>query len=67
MYKHNPGNASWDEGSADETGGGDWGQADSAEAGAGEQSWESFATPELTAVHSSLMEAMASLKDPRTR
>ncbi|MFB7873652.1 MULTISPECIES: VOC family protein [unclassified Nocardia] len=67
VYKHNPGNASWDGGSADGAGEGDWGQADSAEDGAGEQSWESFATPELSAIHSSLMEAMASLKDPRTR
>ncbi|MFC7449811.1 VOC family protein [Rhodococcus daqingensis] len=67
VYKHNPGNASWDETSTDGSGEDSWGQADSTEDGAGEQSWESFATPELTAVHSSLMEAMASLKDPRTR
>ncbi|MBF6350172.1 VOC family protein [Nocardia flavorosea] len=67
VYKHNPGSASWDEGSADGTGEGDWGQADPTENGADEQSWESFATPELTAIHSSLMEAMASLQDPRTR
>jgi PhnB protein len=63
VYQHNPAAASWEEGSASDSGA-EWAQADS---GADEQSWESFATPELAAVHSSLMEAMASLQDPRTR
>ncbi|GAA2230802.1 hypothetical protein GCM10010413_30530 [Promicromonospora sukumoe] len=33
----------------------------------GDEDWESFATPELTYVHSTLMEAMAALRDPRER
>ena len=31
------------------------------------KSWESFVTPELTYVHTTLMEVMASLRDPRAR
>jgi len=71
VYQHNPEATSWDEASAHGTGegqnGSEWAQDDSAAGGTGEQSWESFATPELDAIHSSLMEAMSSLKDPRTR
>ena len=59
VYKHNPSAATWDDAESDPS----VGDAE----GAGEQSWESFVTPELTYVHTTLMEVMASLRDPRAR
>ncbi|WP_163541545.1 VOC family protein [Occultella kanbiaonis] len=59
VYKHNPGATTWD-GAESDWSGGDAGGED-------EQSWESAATPELAYIHASLMEAMSSLQDPRTR
>jgi uncharacterized glyoxalase superfamily protein PhnB len=38
---------------------------DDAAAGGDDGSWESFTSPELEYIHSTLVEAMASLKDPR--
>ncbi|WP_040792225.1 VOC family protein [Nocardia paucivorans] len=67
VYKHNPGDVSWDEEPTSGKGESDWGSTDSAADDAREQSWESFTTPELESIHSSLMEAMSSLRDPRDR
>ncbi len=64
VYEHNPSDdaAGGAEGAdAATTVDGDWTEP------AGDESWESFATPELTYVHSTLMEAMAALRDPRER
>lgn len=62
VYKHNPSNDAADSAEeADVDGDGDWTEPD------GDEDWESFATPELTYVHSTLMEAMAALRDPRER
>lgn len=58
VYKHNPGAAAWDDAEAESDWGGDAG-ADT------DESWESFVTPELTYIHTTLMDAMSSLKDPR--
>lgn len=66
VYKHNPDNGSWDEGDAPGADGTGGEAADSVPGGTDEQSWESFTTPELESIHSSLMEAMSSLRDPRS-
>jgi uncharacterized glyoxalase superfamily protein PhnB len=63
VYKHNPPTTTWDDGESTDTG--TTSDGDGTQPGA-EQAWESFATPELTYVHSTLMEAMAALRDPRT-
>lgn len=55
VYKHNPGAQAWDTADADA----DWGDAGA------DESWESFTTPELTYIHTTLMDAMSNLKDPR--
>ncbi|MFD7310391.1 VOC family protein [Promicromonospora sp. NPDC059942] len=62
VYKHNPANDAG--GGAEEAGvdgDDDWTEPE------GDEDWESFATPELTYVHTTLMEAMAALRDPRER
>ncbi|WGW13439.1 VOC family protein [Saxibacter everestensis] len=69
VYKHNPGAAVWDEPtgqSADEGSdeGTDWAPGEDASADSG-QSWESVTSPELEYIHSSLIEAMTRLRDPR--
>ena len=63
VYKHNPADdaAGDDVATAAE---GDWTEQGDDQNGA-DQDWESFTTPELTYVHSTLMEAMAALRDPR--
>lgn len=58
VYKHNPEAATWDSDDADAAEG-DSGAADSGE------SWESYTSPELEYIHSTLIEAMSSLRDPR--
>jgi uncharacterized glyoxalase superfamily protein PhnB len=58
VYKHNPVTTTW--------GGAESLTAGSDADGADEPSWESFTTPELTYVHTTLMDAMAALRDPRT-
>lgn len=40
----------------------DWGQADAA---GDDTSWESFTSPELEYIHTTLLDAMATLSDPR--
>ena len=59
VYQHNPSTTTWEDAESD--------PAESGADGADGQSWESFVTPELSYVHTTLMEAMASLRDPRTR
>ncbi len=60
VYRHNP--AAADDG--DEATGENWVELD---AGADEaESWESYTSPELDYIHSTLVEAVASLRDPRT-
>jgi PhnB protein len=51
IYRHNP--------AADAQ------SLDHADAADGEASWESFASPELEYIHSTLVDAMAALTDPR--
>ena len=58
VYKHNPGVAAWEAGDADAAEG-EWGADDSGD------SWESYTSPELEYIHSTLIEAMGSLRDPR--
>lgn len=81
VYRHDPDAAAWGDGAdgSDETdetddggaSGSEWGgtsTAGAAEAEWGDEpdaSWESFTTPELTYIHSTLMEAIGSLRDPR--
>ena len=66
VYRHNPAAddaSGWSEtaDSTDEAQG--WSEPDAgAEAGEG---WESFTSPELEYIHSTLVEAMATLRDPR--
>ncbi|QAY69466.1 VOC family protein [Xylanimonas protaetiae] len=55
VYKHNPQTTMWDEPAAEES----WGDVD-------DLSWESFATPELTYIQASLLDAMDDLTDPRS-
>ncbi len=52
VYRHNP-----------PTDTQDWGQLDAA--GDADNSWGSFTNPELEYIHSTLVDAMAALKDPR--
>ncbi|HWI31745.1 MAG TPA: hypothetical protein VNT50_09645 [Microbacterium sp.] len=54
IYRHNPVPA--------DAGAEEWTAGD---AGNGAESWESFANPELEYIHSTLVEAMATLRDPR--
>lgn len=63
VYTHNPGAAAWgsEEGAEDA----DWGAGDSGDAADADASWESFTTPELEYIHSTLIEAMGALRDPR--
>nr|WP_179492586.1 VOC family protein [Microbacterium immunditiarum] len=66
VYAHNPAPA--DTGDADsQTWSGTWTEPDAepnAEPGA-DETWESYSSPELTYIHSTLLEAVASLRDPR--
>jgi len=59
VYQHNP-QATWDDSSAGEPTGQAW---DDGEADA---SWEAYTTPELEYIHSTLVEAMGALRDPRS-
>lgn len=63
VYKHNPGAADWD-GISDSSA--DW---DSADDGSGDgdtgESWESFTSPALEYIHSTLIDAMNGHHDPR--
>ena len=62
VHQHTPAEQGWDAAhSSDDspTATDEW-NAD--EAG---ESWETFATPELDDIHASLIDAMASLRDPR--
>lgn len=62
VYRHNPGGADWDQ-TGDATGEAPtWSETDAA---AGDD-WESFTSPELEYIHTTLIETMAALKDPRT-
>lgn len=65
VYRHDPDAAqSWSDDTAE------WRETASAEpqeeGAASETGWESFSTPELEYIHSTLHEAMRSLSDPRT-
>lgn len=59
VYKHHPGAATWDAVDAGNTAGGDRGTEDSGE------SWASYTSPELEYIHSTLVQAMSNLRDPR--
>lgn len=66
IYRHTPATAEgaqeW--GTADAAAGAqDWSDADAS--ADGEESWESYTSPELEYIHSTLVEAMAALRDPR--
>lgn len=66
VYRHNPaaGDASgWGETDAPTDDAQGWGEPDAAADAGGD--WESFTSPELEYIHSTLVEAMATLKDPR--
>lgn len=64
VYRHNPGTAVWDDqGEWDSTDADDADDADSADSA---DSWESYTSPELEYIHSTLIEAMSSLRDPRS-
>ena len=56
VYKHNPASTTWDDAEGAPA------EDDTDES----ESWESFVSPELAYVHTTLMDAMASLRDPRT-
>lgn len=61
VYRHDPVQASWEDGeSAGATDGVPSASATS------DESWESFTTPELDYIHSTLVAAMTSLRDPRS-
>lgn len=60
VYQHDPTPTSWE-------GGESTGATEGTSVDAGsEESWESFATPELDYIHSTLVAAMTSLRDPRS-
>ncbi|MGW9157201.1 MULTISPECIES: VOC family protein [unclassified Microbacterium] len=66
VYAHVPQEQVWDADGADAaswSGSGDGEEAD--DHGAAEEDWSSFTSPELEYIHESLVEAMASLRDPR--
>lgn len=60
VYQHNP-QATWEDSAADETVAHEAGGSADATA-----SWESYTTPELEYIHATLVQAMESLRDPRT-
>jgi PhnB protein len=64
VYQHTPAQQEWDAASdaSDSSGGSQ--ERDAAEAG---ESWENFATPELDYIHSTLIDAMNNLRDPREK
>lgn len=67
VYTHVPQEQAWDVG-GDEDDATSWGSAGGDEAGSSDSSaedWSSFSSPELEYIHESLVEAMASLRDPR--
>ncbi|UFU07249.1 VOC family protein [Ruania halotolerans] len=70
VYKHDPAASAWTEADPSATGeehdGAGWEGTTSADA-TDDQSWESFTTPALAYIHTTLMDAMSSLKDPRSR
>lgn len=60
VYQHNP-QATWEEASGSEAAEPAW------EGGDDDASWESYTTPELEYIHSTLVEAMKALHDPRSK
>lgn len=58
VYKHNPAHGLTDESS-------DWSHFRSEWGVDSDDSWGSFTSPELEYIHSTLVEAMTSLRDPR--
>jgi len=56
VYTHVPQEAVWDAAGT---------EPDAEGEDAGDEDWSSFTSPELEYIHDSLVEAMASLKDPR--
>jgi uncharacterized glyoxalase superfamily protein PhnB len=65
VYRHEPHAAQpWSEDAAAEWQG-DAAAESTEEGAASESSWEGFSTPELEYIHSTLQEAMSSLRDPR--
>ncbi|MEV5070017.1 VOC family protein [Microbacterium sp. LMI12-1-1.1] len=67
VYQHTPAEQEWDAASDTSDASGDIGEWNAADASAAGESWENFATPELDYIHSTLIDAMNSLRDPREK